>query len=134
MQWSGTPNAGFSDGTPWIMPPNNFKTINVQMEEQDEDSILNYYKTLIRLRKENPVISDGQIEFLCGDCADVFAYRRFLDGDELLVYNNLTGKEIVLTDAAWAVHGKKLIGNYEGIQDESNHLVLRPYESIVYRP
>ena len=134
MQWSGAPNAGFSDGIPWIMPPDNFKTINVQAEEQDEDSILNYYKTLIRLRKGNPVISDGQIEFLDCGCECVFAYRRFLDGDELLVFSNLTEKEIVLTDTSWTAGCNKLIGNYENVKTKEGQLVLRPYESIVYRP
>lgn len=131
MQWSGTPNAGFSDGTPWIMPPDNFQTINVQVEEQDEDSILNYYKTLIQLRKTCSVISDGQIEFLdCG--ADVFAYCRFLDGNKLYVYNNLTGKETELPNISWTGECKKVLGNYDGASVKDGHLVLRPYESIVY--
>lgn len=131
MQWSGTPNAGFSDGTPWIMPPDNFQTINVQVEEQDEDSILNYYKTLIQLRKTCSVISDGQIEFLdCG--ADVFAYCRFLEGNKLYVYNNLTGKETELPNISWTGECKKVLGNYDGASVKDGHLVLRPYESIVY--
>lgn len=134
MQWSDAPNAGFSDGTPWIMPPDNFQTINVQAEEQDDDSILNYYKKLIRLRKEDPVISDGQIEFLCSDRADVFAYRRSLDGDDLFVYNNLTGKEIALTNVAWTAGCRTLIGNYGNVKAEADHLVLRPYETIAFRP
>ena len=131
MQWSGAPNAGFSDGTPWITPPDNFQTINVQAEEQDKDSILNYYKTLIQLRKTYPAISDGQIKFLdCG--ADVFAYCRFLGGDELYVYNNLTGKETELPNASWTGKCKKVFGNYDGVSVKDGHLVLRPYESIVY--
>ena len=131
MQWSGAPNAGFSDGTPWITLPDNFQTINVQAEEQDKDSILNYYKTLIQLRKTYPAISDGQIKFLdCG--ADVFAYCRFLGGDELYVYNNLTGKETELPNASWTGKCKKVFGNYDGVSVKDGHLVLRPYESIVY--
>ena len=131
MQWSGAPNAGFSDGTPWITPPDNFQTINVQAEEQDKDSILNYYKTLIQLRKTYPAISDGQIKFLdCG--ADVFAYCRFLGGDELYVYNNLTGKETELPNASWTGKCKKVFGDYDGVSVKDGHLVLRPYESIVY--
>ena len=134
MQWNAGPNAGFSAGTAWITPPDNFPAINAAAEGQDEDSILSYYKKLIRLRKENPVISDGQIEFLCGDCTGVFAYRRFLDGDGLFVYNNLTGNAVVLTGAAWTAGCKKLIGNYDGAKTESGHLVLRPYETIAFRP
>ena len=133
MQWSGKANAGFTDGTPWISPPDNFKTINVAAETMDESSILHYYKKLIRLRKENPVISDGQIGFLCNDRTEVFAYRRFLGKDELFVFNNLTGKEVLLTDTPWTAESEKVIGNYADIAVKDGYLVLRPYESIVYQ-
>ena len=133
MQWSGKANAGFTDGTPWITPPDNFRTINAEAEALDKDSILYYYKELIRLRKENPVISDGQIEFLCNDRAEVFAYRRFLDQDELFVFNNLTGKEVALAGTPWTAEYRKVIGNYADIAVKDGCLVLRPYESIVYR-
>ena len=131
MQWSGEVNAGFTDGTPWITPPDNFKTINAAAEALDEDSILHYYKKLIRLRKDRPVISDGRIEFLCEDRAGVFAYRRVLGKDALVVYNNLTGAEILLT----AVHAgrEKVIGNYPDIAARDGQLILRPYESIVFQ-
>ena len=132
MQWSAAPNAGFTGGTPWITPPENYRTINAEAEMQDTDSILHYYKKLVRLRKERPVISDGQIEFLCEDCEGVFAYRRFLEGDELFVFNNLTGSEIALPNTPWTAECKKVIGNYDDVAVEDGHLVLRPYESIVY--
>lgn len=71
MQWSAAPNAGFMDGTPWIMPPDNFKAVNAEMRAQTEDSILNYCKRLIRLRKELPMIAGGKIDFfLQAACSD----------------------------------------------------------------
>lgn len=132
MQWNGAPNAGFTDGTPWLAPAENYKTVNAEREEQDPDSILHYHKALIRLRKENPVIAEGQIKFLhCGQVG-IFAYLRSLDDDELWIFNNLTGKEIML-DTLWLDGFQKVIGNYEGAALKEGHLVLRPYESIVYR-
>lgn len=133
MQWEDSPYAGFSTGTPWITPPDNFKTINAKAEKADEDSILNYYKALIRLRKENSVISDGQIEFLdCGrEC--VFAYRRFLDGEDLFVLNNLTENETALDDISWTPSCVKLLGNYPDTAMKNGRLTLRPYESVVYK-
>lgn len=133
MQWDGSANAGFTAGTPWITLPDNFKTINAETERQDPDSILNYYKQLIRLRKENPIISDGKIEFLCGG-ADVLAYRRFLDGDELLVFNNLTGEEVELNNTPWTESSKIVIGNYLDAAVKDGRLTLRPYESIAFQP
>jgi len=132
MQWSDVPGAGFTEGTPWIEPPENYRTINAETEEKDPDSILHYHKALIRLRKENPVVAEGQIEFLYRDRTDIFAYLRSLGDDELLVFNNLTGDEIVL-DILWLDNYQKVIGNYAGIALKENRLVLRPYESIVYR-
>ena len=134
MQWDASPNAGFTSGIPWITPPENFKTINVEAERQDSDSILQYYKKLIGLRKEYPVIADGTIDFLYRDRTDVFAYRRSLDSDELLVYNNLTGGEVLLEDTAWTDYCTKMIGNYPDVMLKDGHLVLRPYESLVFRP
>ena len=133
MPWDNSTSAGFTSGTPWITSPDNYQDINVEVERQDPDSILAYYKQLIRLRKENPVISGGQIEFLCCDCADIFAYRRFVEGDELFVFNNLTGKEITLNDTLWVANCKKVIGNYGDILAKDGQLTLRPYESIAFR-
>lgn len=133
MQWSGGENAGFTSGTPWIATPDNYKTINAENEEQDESSILNYYKRLIRLRKENPVISDGQIEFSDTKCDEVFAYRRFLCDDEIFVINNLSDKEITVDDIKWTDKCKRLIGSYDGAKADNGSIVLRPYESVVYK-
>ena len=128
MQWDGSPAAGFTSGTPWITPPENYRTINAEAELRDPDSILHYYKRLIQLRKENPVISEGQIEFLFQDVPEVFACRRFLGDEELFVVNNLTGHSVTLRGISWE-SCEKVLGNYA---DSST--VLRPYESIVCRP
>lgn len=127
MQWDGSANAGFSSGTPWILPPENYRTINAQAEHQDPDSILHYYKRLIQLRKKEPMIAEGQIEFLLQDVPEVFAYRRFLGDEELLVACNLTGREVSLYGAAWA-GCEKVLGNYP-----DNSAGLRPYEAVVYK-
>ena len=133
MQWDSGANAGFTSGTPWILPPENYREINTAAELRDPDSILHYYKRLIQLRKEEPVIADGQIEFLCQDIQEVFAYRRFLGEDELLVFNNLTGKEVPLPDVPRCTEYRRLIGNYPDAAARDDRLVLRPYESTVYQ-
>lgn len=128
MQWDGGANAGFTSGTPWILPPENYRAINAEAELRDPDSILHYYKRLIQLRKEEPVISAGQIEFVFQDVPEVFAYRRFLGDAELFVINNLTGRSVALNGTPWE-SCEKVLGNY---MDSS--AILRPYESIVYKP
>lgn len=128
MQWDDSPAAGFTSGTPWITPPENYRTINVEAELRDPDSILSFYKQLIRLRKEEPVISEGEITFLFQEIPEVFAYRRTLGERELVVLNNLTGREVSLKGAPWD-RGEKVLGNY---QDSARF--LRPYETVVFRP
>lgn len=61
MRWSTEKNAGFSQAEPWIEVQKNYKTINIEVEEKQSDSILNFYKKLIQLRKELPVIANGTI-------------------------------------------------------------------------
>lgn len=133
MQWDDRPNAGFTDGTPWIQLPENYRTINVEAELQDPDSILHFYKALIRLRKENPLISDGKIEFLYPDETRLLAYRRFLGDDSLWVFNNLSGKELPLPSVRWSDGCERLLGNYPEVSAPGGQLLLRPYETIACR-
>ena len=132
MQWDGRPNAGFTDGTPWIQPPENYRAINVAAALQDPDSILHFYKSLIRLRKENPLISDGKIEFLYPDETRLLAYRRFLGAESLFVFNNLSGKEICL-DGVRTDSCEKVLGNYPEVSNREGKLLLRPYETLACR-
>ena len=132
MQWDGSPNAGFTDGTPWIQPPENYRAINVAAALQDPDSILHFYKSLIRLRKENPLISDGKIEFLYPDETRLLAYRRFLGAESLFVFKNLSGKEICL-DGVRTDSCEKVLGNYPEVSNREGKLLLRPYETLACR-
>lgn len=131
MQWSAEENAGFSTAEPWIIPPDNYKNINVEVEENDSDSILNFYKMLVKFRKENEIVQEGDINFIERENNDVVAYCRTLDDKELVVLCNYRGAEISLQDktlAAYIGDGyKKIIGNYEGIADN-----LRPFEVVVF--
>ena len=139
VQWNAGENAGFTTGTPWIGIDKNYQTINAAAQRNDPDSILAFYKRLIQLRKEKKVIAEGEIAFLEKENANVLAYRRILDGEELIVFNNLTGHpaEIHL-DEAWKNYSI-LLTNYEGEksrteealrQASGNTWILRPYETL----
>lgn len=132
MQWSDGKHAGFSESQPWIGVTGNYKSINVESEIEDEDSILKYYKKLIQLRKEKSVIADGRIEFLPEEEINLFAYRRQNETEELLVLNNLSGESLTLdTSKLELSHYKYLLGNYEDIKSQEKQLLLRPFETIV---
>ena len=131
MQWSAEKFAGFSTSNAWISSPNNYKEINVAAEENDPDSILNFYKMLVKFRKENTIVQEGDIKFIERENNDVIAYVRTLDDKELVVLCNYRGAETSLQDKTLADYAsagyKKIIGNYDGLAEN-----LRPYETAVF--
>ncbi len=132
MQWSSEKFAGFSTVEAWISSPENYKKINVEAEEKDENSVLNFYKALVKLRKENKIIQNGDIKFIERENNDVIAYIRSLGGNELIVICNFRGEEISLTEKTlmdYQASGyKKILGNYNDIAEN-----LRPYEVVVFK-
>ena len=131
MQWSAEKNAGFTTGTPWLQVTENFSEINAEKEMKEEDSAYAFYKKLIFLRKEKEIIAEGSIDFLEKENADVLAYRRNYQGEELIVLNNLTGKEVTVEKQAQWKSYEKLLGNYEDSRMEEAAIILRPFETMV---
>lgn len=132
MQWTDERYCGFSDTKPWIPVSDNFEKINVKKQKQDRDSILEFYKKLIMLRKEKEVIARGNIEFMEVENADVLAYTRCLDKQKLLVCCNFRDVESQMEFTQEWKSGRKILGNYE--ENHKNNykvLTLRPYEIIV---
>ena len=131
MQWSAEKNAGFSSAETWLSIPDNYKTINVEAEESDPDSVLNFYRQLVKLRKEYAVIQDGDIKFIERENNDVLAYRRSLDSKELIVICNFKGNDVALTEKSLADYTKagykKILGNYDELTEN-----LRSYEIVVF--
>lgn len=131
MQWNSGKYAGFSKHAPWLGVPANHEHINVEAEEQDPDSILNYYRKLIGMRKQHEVIQQGSIEFLYREQPEIFAYRRRLGEQELIVLNHLTDGEAALQEPfSWEGY-EYLTGNYPWEGSGRTIEILRPYESIV---
>jgi oligo-1,6-glucosidase len=132
MQWDGTNNAGFSTGTPWIPVNPNYRTINAALQIQDPDSVWNFYRKLIMLRKKNPVIVYGDFEDLLPDEGRVYVYRRRLEDRSILVICNFSGDEIrdIDPNSLGAGKGELLISNY-GTEALSSARIL-PYEGRAY--
>lgn len=132
MQWNGGENAGFTSGRPWISLPDNYKTINVEAEMADEDSILYYYRRLIAIRKEEPAVAEGSIEFIETSDPQILAYRRILGEDEILAIHNFGSEEKAVPPACKEGAYSLLLGNYksdaEGVPDK-----LKAYESVILK-
>lgn len=130
MQWSAESYAGFSDTQPWLELSDNFDRINVENQINDKNSVLNFYKELIKLRKTNELISRGGIAFLeTGFDDKLIAYKRYIGDRIVFVYCNLTSDKAVLKTSCSDF--KMLIGNYKDLRYSDSFLELRPYEAVV---
>ncbi len=126
MQWTGEENAGFTadDVTPWIEVPDYKKEANAKDEMGDPESIRAYYKKLIGLRKEYPIIADGTIAFFDDDNDSVMAYERREGEQSLLVLSNMTADPIRA-----AVPDGKAFAQTAAVHEDST-ITLRPYEAV----
>lgn len=136
MQWDASPHGGFTTGNPWIGVNPNYREINVEQALTDPNSIFYYYRELIRLRKENPVIIDGRYKLILADHPEIYAFTRTLGDDRLLVILNFSSNQPVfnLPEEVPAEEGELLIANYaveEGV--DFREFPLRPWEARVYR-
>ena len=129
MQWDDSHAAGFTTGTPWIYPPENYRQINAAAQMNDETSVRAFYKKLVQLRKEMEVISEGKIEFLMKEDESVLAYRRYTDSQEMLVMCNLTSEEAPVTLPQGWENTDVLIANWDNATAFTD-LTLRPYECL----
>jgi alpha-glucosidase len=91
MQWSDAPNAGFTAGKPWLPIPASYKTHNVAGESRDPDSILNFYKRLLALRRDNAALRDGDSVDVTPDDPNVLCYLRRDGNHAVLIALNLSG-------------------------------------------
>ena len=122
MQWNSSENAGFSDTAPWIKVNPNHTSINVHDEELDTDSILNYYRKLIALRKQHKTLVYGSFKKLRSS-KKILAYER-ADDERFLIIINLTPNEI---RSSLKPLSRPLISNYSQPSRK-----LMPYEASVY--
>ena len=127
MQWNSQENAGFTTGTPWIKVNPNYREINAEEEMKNPDSVYQFYRRLIRLRKTYPVFADGRFELLLPDDRRIFAYTRTDCDTEMLVCANFTGEPAACPLAAQWEDAEVLIHNCGGGFGEE----MRPYEALM---
>ena len=136
MQWNDSENAGFTSGEPWMKVNPNYKEINAELQLDDENSIFNFYKKLIKIRKENPVAVYGKYDLILDDNKEIFAYTRTLKNEQLLIICNFVARktEFKCEEIIKFKHKELLLSNYEINENESiNNIELRPYECRFYK-
>ena len=131
MQWDDSENAGFTEGTPWIMVNPNYKEINAKEQLARPDSVFHFYQKLIRLRKEREIIPYGEYELLLPEDPDLYVYTRALGEQKLLVICNFRKEEkaFTLPEGFDPRKGEILIGNYPD-RELQNTMTLKAYEAL----
>ncbi|MEI8080917.1 MAG: alpha-glucosidase [Actinomycetes bacterium] len=136
MQWDDSPQAGFTSGEPWLKVNPNHASINVKEALADPNSVLHYYRRLIRLRRENPIMVYGTYDLILDDHPQIYAFTRTLGDDRLLAILNFSGDaaDFVLPKRLDSYDNQILIGNYDiDPAEKIGRVTLRPYEARVYR-
>lgn len=130
MQWDDTEYAGFTEGTPWISVNPNYKEINARAETANLNSVFHYYKKLIALRKQNPIIVYGKYELLMPEDTNLYVYTRTLDEEKLLVVCSFSDQETAFSIPEEFTGAECMISN-ERETYEIGEMILKPYESFV---
>ncbi|WP_099191615.1 glycoside hydrolase family 13 protein [Tepidibacter mesophilus] len=135
MQWDDTENAGFTTGQPWIGINPNYKDINVKKQLNNPKSVLNFYKKMINIKKENEIFTYGKYDIILLHHDKIYAYTRTLGDEKVVVICNLKD-----TDASYEYndfdlsHDKLLLSNYDvKYHDDTSNITLKPYEARLYK-
>lgn len=105
MQWDTTENAGFSKGNPWLRLAGNFKRVNVEVQKEDEHSMLSFYRKLIELRQQEPALKTGSYKPVLSN-RQILSYIREQDNHRFLIVLNLTHKTSYFKPAHFEFKGK----------------------------
>ena len=136
MQWNGEKNAGFTSGEPRLPVDLSCGDRNVERQDGDPGSLLNWYRSLIRLRGEKPALRAGSYRALAGTPKGVFAYLREAGEERIAVFLNFTAREVTLPGlevvperGVWRRLISPLGGDGDGV--DLQRVRLRPDEALV---
>jgi alpha-glucosidase len=112
----------------------NYPQINVEAQANDKKSVLNFYKSLIRLRKSDPLWVHGIYDLILPENNQIYGYTRTYEGRKAVVIANISGKPATYSEPSFKLSSKKLLlSNYEvGSHSEISGLELNPYECRIY--
>ena len=134
VQWDNTENAGFTDGyNTWLKVNPAYKQINVEANEADQNSVLNYYRKLIALRKTDKAFVYGTYDDLCPNNGKVLAYARNSDYGNFVVCCNFSLKNTKYSLPQEYKDYKLVTSNYSDSNNVADFVQLRPYEAVVYK-
>ncbi|MDD3339602.1 MAG: alpha-glucosidase [Lachnospiraceae bacterium] len=132
VQWDDSPNAGFTQGTPWLRVNPNYKTINVAEQLQREDSLWHHYRKLIALRKDPSyaeTIVYGDLKPIWEEKKNLMAFYRKSKEQTLLVVANYQKEPQSVT--LEQVYKKVVLNNYVNLNTKDSELCLEGYQAVI---
>ena len=134
FQWDSSSNGGFTTGTPWLKVNSNYTHCNVEMQEQDPNSILNYFRKMVKVRKAHPVLLYGHYHLLDKEHKQVYAYTRTLGDEKFLILLNFSKEDIEYKIPGTFRHDEEiLINNYDSCEQYKDKINLLPYQAVVMK-
>lgn len=133
MQWNSSIHAGFTTGEPWLKVNTNYREINVENELRDPESVLNYYKKLLVLRKKYKALVYGSYQPMTDDDSEIYAYFRELEDTKLFILLNNSGCQKDFDPEMYNIKKSRLlISNYPLAEEGIGKNLLQPYEARLY--
>jgi len=130
MQWNDQIQAGFTKAKPWLAVNENFKSINVEEQESQSDSVLNYFRSMVQLRKSHLALVYGVFELVDENNEQIFAYTRQLENEIFLVVLNFSDTPALLNTNIEINDDNLLISNY---QQPCQSNLYHPYAAVIYK-
>ena len=133
MQWDDTNNAGFSSETPWLPVHENHTTVNVANQQNDHNSVLNHFRKMVALRKDNLLLVYGEYEIIQEEHPTIYAYSRTLDDEQMKILLNFSESTSKINLSNLVQIKEVLINNYNELLIDKNTITLQPYQAVVLK-
>ena len=134
FQWDDSMNAGFSTGRPWLKVNPDHVFINAAAQESDPHSPLNYFRSLIRLRKEMKSLVYGKYTLLDKENPKSYCYSRETDDQQIIILLNFSSTHVMTNPGLNLEKPRILLSNYSELNKmlyPASGIELRPYEAII---
>jgi oligo-1,6-glucosidase len=133
MQWDDTKNGGFSSETPWLPVHENHTTVNVATQQNDHNSVLNHFRKMVALRKDNLLLVYGNYEIIQEEHPTIYAYSRTLDDEQMKILLNFSESTSKINLLDLGLYKEVLINNYNELLIDKNTITLQPYQAVVLK-
>lgn len=132
MQWNHSEYGGFSDVKPWITMSKDINTINVETQASQPLSILNFYRALISLRKENKALAYGNYNYLEMEKGTMFYLREWKENRIAVLLNFREQKQIFNTEQ-YGINQYEVLLSSNDVHSTSTEIMLEPYEARILK-